>query len=183
VGAAVDRVRSRRRDLTDRIPSAWSRRLRLFEAAKNPDGPDVRKLQRLGALGKTPEERKAVALDEVYRTVDKYLKRETYVRSYRHGDGTASRGFGFRSLLGALFLQLSDLVNAPQGHVRFCKWCREVIAFEQGEPPAADVPKGTRGKHRTHSNREYCKEKYGITNYCKTSSTTRGRRKLRRDPE
>jgi hypothetical protein len=83
----------------------------------------------------------------------------------RPDDGTNIRGPGFRSLLGALYLQMSNFrdVEAIMG----CKWCGDVVNFEQGELPPSDALKGARGKHKTHENRESCKAKYGVENYCK----------------
>jgi hypothetical protein len=39
---------------------------------------------------------------------------------------------------------------------------------------------GTRGKHKTHSNREYCKEKYGKTDYCKNQYNYQRRKKAKK---
>jgi len=50
---------------------------------------------------------------------------------------------------------------------RFEQGGGDIVAFEEGEPLPSDVPKGARGKHKTHSNREYCKNKYGVKHYCK----------------
>jgi hypothetical protein len=37
-----------------------------------------------------------------------------------------------------------------------------VVTFEQSDSLPSDAPKGARGKHKTHSNRRFCKEKYGV---------------------
>ena len=94
-----------------------------------------------------------------------YLLKETCVQRYQLGDGKSVRGPGCRSLLGALYLQMSNFRDAEE--ITYCKWCGDVVDFEKSDRAPSDSPKGTRGKHRTHSNREYCKEKYGVKNYCK----------------
>ena len=53
-----------------------------------------------------------------------------------------------------------------RGHKR-CRWCGDIITFEVGEPPPSEVPKGSRGKHKTHKNRDFCKQKRGVKGYCK----------------
>ena len=57
--------------------------------------------------------------------------------------------------------------------------CGKVVNFEQGEPPPSDAPKGARGKHKTHKNREYCKRKYGVTDYCKNQFNYEQRKKAK----
>ena len=42
-----------------------------------------------------------------------------------------------------------------------------MVNVEQREGPPSDSPKGTRGKHKTHKNREFCKEKHGVKDSCK----------------
>jgi hypothetical protein len=81
------------------------------------------------------------------------LEMETFTRLYLRRDGTVFRGPGFRSLLGAMYLQMSNYLAAPREQIRFCRWCGEIVAFEEGELPPSDAPRGARGKHKTHSNR------------------------------
>ena len=93
------------------------------------------------------------------------------------GHGKSVRGPGFRSLLGALYSQMSNFRDAEEN--KYCKLCGDVITFEQGGPRPSDAPIGTRGKHKTHSNREYCKEKYGVKNYCKNKWNADRRKEAR----
>lgn len=96
---------------------------------------------------------------------------------YHLGDGKRVRGPGFLSLLGALYLQMSNFRDAEE--IKYCKWCGDVVDFEQGDPPPSDAPKDTRGKHKTHITREYCKEKYGKTDYCKNQFNYQRRKKAK----
>jgi hypothetical protein len=106
-----------------------------------------------------------------------YLRKETCVERHHLGHGKSVRGPGFLSLLGALYLQMSNFQDAKE--ITYCKWCGEVVDFEQEEDPPNDAPKGTRGKHKTHSNREYCKEKYGKKDYCKNQFNYQRRKKAK----
>jgi hypothetical protein len=72
---------------------------------------------------------------------------------------------------------MSNFQDAEE--ITYCKWCGEVVDFEQEEDPPNDAPKGTRGKHKTHSNREYCKEKYGKKDYCKNQFNYQRRKKAK----
>jgi hypothetical protein len=77
------------------------------------------------------------------------VRRETCVERYYRGDGTSFRGPGFLSLLGALYLQMSNFRDAED--ITYCKWCGEVVNFEQCEPPPSDAPKGARtSRKRLH---------------------------------
>ena len=93
------------------------------------------------------------------------------------GDGTSVRGPGFLSLLGALYLQKSTFQDAEE--ITYCKWCGDVVDFEKGDRVPSDAPKSTRGKRKTHSNREYCKEKYGKKDYCKNQFNSPRQKKAR----
>jgi hypothetical protein len=151
-----------------RLAVEANRVLRLYSAATAPGGPNVEKLRDLGIENGTSGRMKQHALDEVDEAIDGHLESETCMRLYRHrDDGKPFRGPGFYSLLGAMWLQMSNLRTAPEEAVKRCRWCGDVITFESGEPPPSDAPKGARGKHKTHSNRKFCKKKHGVENWCK----------------
>ena len=154
---------------------------RLLKAAKAPGGPDAEKLRELlremDVEDDTPARLAKRARSVVDSFLNFYLRRETCVERYHLGNGTSVRGPGFLSLLGALYLQMSNFRDAEE--ITYCKLCGEVVTFEQGDPPPSDAPKGTRGKHKTHSNREYCKEKYGVKDYCKNKWHADRRKKAR----
>ena len=82
--------------------------------------------------------------------------------------GKFALSWGFKNLLGAIWLLMAWLLEAEGERVRRCKLpgCLRVIHFEPGEP-AADpgLKKKVRGKYKTRSDREYCmkggcKQKY-----------------------
>jgi hypothetical protein len=150
-----------------RLSVEANRCLSLFAAANAPRGPDVNRLQELGIRGETPRELAETALGRVDETISIHLENETCTRLYRWRDGTTFSGPGFHSLLGALWLQMSNLRNAPEEDIRRCDWCGDIITFEMGEPPPDDAPKGAHGKHKTHSNRRFCVSKNGVENKCK----------------
>lgn len=157
--------------------------LRLLEAVKAPDGPDVEKIRELGLAGvrgDTPAQLAKSALRAVDTIVDTYLMRETCLRRYRLDNGTSFRGPSFHSLLGAMYLQMSNFRDASTKDIKFCRWCGDLITFKQSEPPPSDAPKGTRrGKHKTHKNRDFCKEKYGVKDYCKNKWHAENRKKAK----
>jgi hypothetical protein len=64
----------------------------------------------------------------------------------------------------------------------FCEWCGAVVTFEQGDPIPSDAPKGACSKHKTHSNRRFCKEKHGVKDYCKNKFSYDRRKRATRRP-
>jgi len=155
---------------------------RLLSASKARGGPDAETLRDfLWWLGVendgTPAQLAKRAKSLVDEFLNIYLRKETCIQRYQLGDGKSIRGPGSLSLLGALFLQMSNFRDAEE--ITYCKWCGDVVTFEQGGPPPRDAPKGTRGKHKTHSNREYCKEKHGVKDYCKNQFNAQRRKKAK----
>jgi hypothetical protein len=152
---------------------------RLLAAAKAPGGPDAEKLrellQDLDVKGDTPAQLAKRAKSVVDAVLNFYLRRETCMERYYLGDGKSFRGPGVLSLLGALYLQMSNFRDAED--ITYCKWCGKVVNFEQGEPTPSDAPKGARGKHKTHKNREYCKEWNGVKDHCKNQFNYEQRKK------
>jgi hypothetical protein len=151
-----------------RLAVEANRVLRLFSAATEPGGPNVEKLRALSVEGDAPEQIKRRSLDEIDEAINKHLENETFTRLYRsRDDGKPFRGPGFHSLLGALWLQMSNLRTAPEEDIKWCRWCGVIITFEAREEPPVDAPKGTRGKYGTRTDREFCKEKDGVKDRCK----------------
>jgi hypothetical protein len=160
-----------------RLSTEANRVLRLWNAATNPDGPDDKQLRQLKVRGKTPAQQSINAKRQVGEIVQKYLETETFVGLYQRSDGTYLQGRAARSLLGFLYMQMSDLMTAPREAIRRCRWCGDIIYFPESEPPPSDAPRGTRRKkHKTHSNRLYCKSKDGVENYCKNQYNAARRR-------
>jgi len=142
-----------------------ARCLTLYEAATAPNGPDIRTLEKYKADGDTPEEKKDWALEVAGDLVGDQLARECYPRLYREVSRKAgetmrfTQGWGFRSLLGAMYIQMSWLItegnNAPR-----CKGpgCFRVIRIGELEQPPADpgLKKNARGKYRTRKDKVFC---------------------------
>jgi hypothetical protein len=78
-------------------------------------------------------------------------------------DGRGRRfalSYGLKNLLGAVWLQMAWLLAAGDG-VKRCELldCFRVIAFEPGEQPPLDAPRGTRGKYKTRKDIRFCKNR------------------------
>jgi hypothetical protein len=83
------------------------------------------------------------------------------------------QGWGCRSLLGAMYLQMTWLMTEAR-NVRRCKGpeCFRIITFDAPEQPIADPGlKNARGKYRTRIDKEFCsrncKEKWRYHNKVK----------------
>jgi hypothetical protein len=81
------------------------------------------------------------------------------------------QGWGFRSLLGAMYLQMMWLMTAAS-NVKWCEGpnCIKIITFDPPESPVS-LEKGARGKYRTRSDKKFCskncKEKWRYHNVIK----------------
>jgi hypothetical protein len=107
----------------------------------------------------SPEPLKRAALDYVAETVHLRVTGECYPRLYRQRDGTFRRGWGFKSLLGAMWLQMMWLMSASEEDIHLCPWCRKTVTFEPSpEQPEIDpgLKKNARKNYRTRSDKTYC---------------------------
>jgi hypothetical protein len=104
------------------------------------------------------EERRWV-LQVVGRMIQTRISEHCYPKLSHYPDGHFALSYGFKNLLGAVWLQMAWLLSAED--VRRCKLrdCFRVIAFEPGEQPPLDAPKGKRGKYKTREDREFCKNR------------------------
>ena len=163
-----------------------ARSLRLYEAATAPNGPDAEALRSNGAVGNTLEEKKEDALVLTNELVGRQVCRECYPvlnRQYRReSEQTLGffQGWGCRSLLGAMYLQMMWLMTEAS-NVRRCKGpgCFRIITFDTSEPPTADPGlKNVRGKYRTRRDKEFCsrncKEKWRYHNVVKLRQQSKG---------
>lgn len=147
--------------------------LRLYEAATNPSGPDVEKIRQYeewfstrtilrehGHRMDSPLGLRHAALDWVAGTVRRMVAEECYPELYQEGE-EFRQGVGFKSLLGAMYLQMMWLMTATGG-VRRCKApkCDRVITFEQPEESSVQrierLAQGRRKKYRTRADKEFC---------------------------
>jgi hypothetical protein len=133
--------------------------LRLYEAASAPEGPDVEYLRAcIVEPGSSPEMLSELARDYVRQTVHLRVAGECYPHLYRQRDGSFKQGWGFKSLLGAMWLQMMWLVTTAEEDIRCCLWCRRPIDFKRPEQPKEDpgLTKNARGKYRTREDKRFC---------------------------
>jgi hypothetical protein len=91
----------------------------------------------------------------VVELVGGYVEPDCYP-TLRNVGGSTSQGWGFRSLLGAMYLQMMFYILEPE-MLRWCKAtdCNQIVTFEEGTAPESPR-KGARGKYRTRGDKEYC---------------------------
>jgi hypothetical protein len=147
---------------------AWAANvtLRLYEAATAHERPDLEVI--LGQLPylegiKGPETIRKEALKSVEKQAQIRLARHSYLR-IGSANGKGGGGYGFHSLLGAMWFQVSWLFD-NEVEVRRCKWCGRVIAIEPGELPRdPGVAKNVRGKYKTHKEKSFCNDPQNKSN-------------------
>ena len=117
--------------------------LKLYEAASNPEGPDVDYIKMFGeSKGMTFEDTsvrhplnagafRRGAMYLVRASVRRMLREECYAEFDVTKDGTFGLSFGYHSLLGALYLQLAYLVRNTTA-TRYClaPKCNKIISFD-----------------------------------------------------
>jgi hypothetical protein len=114
---------------------------------------------------KTLAQQRDLALTRAQLIVHAHITQECHPVLSRQLKKTASntyemagffQGWGFRSLLGAMYLQMMWLMTAASG-VRQCEGpgCFNIITFDP--PLSSTSPKrGARGKYRTRSDKRFC---------------------------
>jgi hypothetical protein len=119
-------------------------------------------LELLPAKALRPWERRAGEerrwwLDGIGHVVQDRLIAHCYPKLNHYRDGRFALSYGFKNLLGAIWLQMAWLLSAEDG-VRRCKLrtCFKVITFEPGEQVPLEAPKGARGKPKTYGNKVFC---------------------------
>jgi hypothetical protein len=154
--------------------------LRLYEAASMPKRPGLDIIrsympENLREVIAPPSWYKEWALTEVWATTGNMVRDHCYPTPYRRRDGAFMTGWGFRSLLGAMWLQMLWLLTAPEEDVRRCLWCDRVITFEQPEQPAIPAWKNKRRRRRKiRKDKQYCDD------HCRTVYDYHMREKLGR---
>jgi hypothetical protein len=147
--------------------------LRLFEAAKvdTEGGPDLETImdfmpERSRHISRTPESLQSWALSVVKDSAQDKVAGRCYPRLHEGPDGYA-RGWGFNSLLGAMWLQMLWVITGT-GRIRRCLWCGDAIALESPEPPKEPgLKKNVRGKYKTRTDKNFCDTKDGVKGKCK----------------
>jgi hypothetical protein len=145
--------------------------LRLYEAATRDtdDGPDLDTIfgfmpEWSGYVARTPESLQNWALSIVKDSVQNKIAGRCYPRLYQGPDGYA-QGWGFNSLLGAMWLQMMWVITGP-AKPRRCLKCRDIIAVEPPEQ-STSPSKNARGKYKTRVDKKFCDSKNGVKGKCK----------------
>jgi hypothetical protein len=102
-----------------------------------------------------PDKIKATLEGNVRRIVGEYVKDDCY-RILSDIPGDFSQYWGFRSQLGAMYLEVMFYILEPE-MIRWCKApdCKNIMTFEAGTSPESSR-KGARGKYRTRSDKVFC---------------------------
>jgi len=148
--------------------------LMLFEAASNPEGPDIDYIKQFGeSRGITFEDSsrrrplnagafRQGALYMVFSRVRRKLREECYMDLDMTNDGTFGFSWGFHSLLGAMYLQLAFLMRNTAA-ARYCRapGCNRMLSFDAPqETPEERVErlstKGKRKPQKRRSDKEFC---------------------------
>lgn len=149
------------------------RTLRLYEAATDPKGVDINAIRGLAGLTpfgeESPDLARERALDTVARTVEMMVTNRSHPILRRKADGIV-QGWGFKDLLGAMWLQMMWLVSADSGRRCQRPGCNKAIAIERPDPAKLDYKEFYREdkkwlvprKYATRSDKIYC------SNSCKT---------------
>jgi hypothetical protein len=145
--------------------------LRLFEAAASDreGGPDLETITAFvpewsGYVPRTAEGLRNWALFTVMDSAQNKIAGRCYPRLYQGADDY-TQGWGFNSLLGAMWLQMMWVLTRT-GEIRRCLWCDDVIALEPAEQ-STDSKKNSRGKYKTRVDKKFCDSKDGVKGKCK----------------
>jgi len=168
--AYYGKQRSRRRESVGafaREARQAARTLDAFEAIRSDNSPNrmreyyKRHIPWLAAS--SLREMESMLASYVQMQIDEHISRDCYPRfELTPGPPPLSQHFsdawGFRSLLGAMYLQMRHYTLEP-GMLRWCKAddCDRIVTFEPGTPPKSSE-KGARGKYRTRADKEYCRK-------------------------
>lgn len=104
------------------------------------------------------------------------LMTECYPQLLETSDLTFETGYGFRSLLGAMYLQMYWLMTA-KGGVRRCKepGCPRVITFEQPEQPRDPWVRNDRSRgYKTRVDKVFCSSACKQRDYDRRKKVSRG---------
>ena len=157
--------------------------LRLYEAATNPEGPDVGAIvaympdreDLLGGYlpsmrelhGKSPEYARRWALSVVEEVVEDRMRGRVWPLPVGDHNGRGDfvghkQGWAFDSLLGAIWLQMMWLML---GRVRRCEWCGKVLDIDSEQPPQATGDSD--GRRKPRNDRRFCPSRGGVKDKCK----------------
>jgi hypothetical protein len=147
--------------------------LRFFESLASPEGPNYTEFFKeayeiLGwevvstsAREMTPDEAKRSALSMIRDTVQ--YKVQDCFPMLLPAEERFVQGWGFHTLLAAMYLQMMWLLTTTGDEILWCKRreCTRLITYEQPEQPKdPDVKKNDRSKgYRTRRDKEFCSDR------------------------
>lgn len=150
--------------------------LRLYEAATNPEGPDVntitdympdweanlpsmRGVSTRTLHGESPEHTRGWALRVVEEVVENRTRGRVWPIPVRdlggrlYGYAGHKQGWAFDSLLGAMWLQMLWLML---GQGRRCEWCRKLLDVDPGEH-LRTTGTGNAGSRKPPRHKRFCR--------------------------
>jgi hypothetical protein len=159
-----------------------NRTLTLYEAATAPDGVNAGTIRRLipgpsDEHNDSPHLARHEALDEVARTVETMVANRCYPVLRRKEDGIA-QGWGFRDLLGAMWLQMMWLVIADSGRRCQRPGCNRTITIARQDSGELKYTESYREGKRWHVPHKYATRK--DKKYCSDSCRVLASRARRR---
>lgn len=159
--------------------------LRLFEAATNPEGPDMDTIvgympdqqdgfgEHLPSVrqshGASPSHARSWALQVVEEIVEDRMRGHVWplpVRDHNghlYGYGGHKQGWAFDSLLGAMWLQMMWLMR---GQPRRCEWCGKLLDVDSEQDEELQIG-GAGMRRKPRNDRRFCPSRGGVKDKCK----------------
>jgi hypothetical protein len=152
--------------------------LRLFEALASPEGPNYTEYfkERFEIIGfrapasaheMTPDDAKRWALHQVWNTVQ--YKVQDCFPMVMPAEDRFVQGWGFHTLLAAMYLQMMWLLTTTGDEILWCKRpeCTKVLTYDQPEQPKdPGMKKNDRSKgYRTRQDKVFCSDRCRALHY------------------
>jgi hypothetical protein len=158
--------------------------LRLYEAATQPEGPDLEAIvaympnrESLGddprnvrkPRGLSPEHARGWALSIVEEIVEDRLRGHVWPVPVKELGGRSDfvgheQGWAFDSLLGAMWLQMMWLMLS---RVRRCEWCGRLLDVDPEQGQGSQTARIADGRRKPRNDRRFCPSSGGVKNKCK----------------
>lgn len=157
------------------------RTLRLYEAATDPNGVDVGAIRSLIGLtpfgNESPGFARQQALDVAARIVERMVADQCHPTLRRKDDGIV-QGWGFKNLLGAMWLQMMWLTTADSGRRCHRPGCNRAITIKVPKYEELTYTEAERGGKKWYVPHKYATRKDKI--YCSPSCNTMAYRARKR---
>jgi len=159
--------------------------LRLYEAATQPEGPDLDAIvaympnrESLGddprnnvrkPRGLSPEHARGWALSIVEEIVEDRLRGHVWPVPVKELGGRSDfvgheQGWAFDSLLGAMWLQMMWLMLS---RVRRCEWCGRLLDMDPEQEQGWQTARIADGRRKPRNDRQFCPSRGGVKDKCK----------------